>query len=424
MKEWLKFIGLSFFSDNIARQAPRRGLGNVFLTAIIAVTIMLLGLIAAQTLTFSANYGNAPEFSATVERALSEDGAALEVKGGVLYSDRIIDTVASETDRQSYSRGYDIIVDTRKAGTFDEFSAYCVSKSGKQITYEEYLEMDADMKTLYTFEIKYSGVERVIDGEWVNKCEAFLDGRTDEATVKAYADVKNKTGDEYNSALYELYVRTYYPSLTAYESDGGAPKTRNFYFHNYGDRENILFVFCDSMLGSFKTKTGAKHTFYGHYGKLSDGSIGTDAVAAKDFITKSFKGATAITVYNGVIGFFSVAPFIVLVAVAVSVALFCFTKLLKTEELKFGAAAKTVCSFFIWSALITALSVFALGFLVSQSLLAWLDGVIFFAVLMIRTAVMIIRAYIERKREMKGASDNESGSPEKAEEIGNDSVRG
>lgn len=424
MKEWFKFIGLSFYSDKIAREAPHRGLGNVFLAAFLAVLILLLGLIAAHTLTFSVNYGNTPELVATVERVFSDGGAALEVENGVLRSDRIIDTVANETDRQNYFRGYDIILDTRKADAFDDFTAYCVTKSGNEITYEQYLELDADTKTLYTFKIRYSGVERVIDDEWVNKCEAFLDGKTDDSTVKAYAEVKKKTGDEYNAALYELYVRTYYPSLKAYESNGGAPKTRNFYYHEYGSRQKILFVFCDSMLGSFETSLGAKHTFYGYYGKLPDGKIETGKAAAKDFIIKSFKGATAITVYNAVMGFFSVVPFVILVAVAVVVALFCFTKLLKLEELKFGAAGKIVCSFLVWSALFTALGVFALGYLVSQSLLAWLEGVLFFAVLMIRTAVMLIRSAVAQKRERQNLENGVTKTPEKTEDTDNGTVRG
>ncbi|MDE7464035.1 MAG: hypothetical protein K2M48_03305, partial [Clostridiales bacterium] len=143
MKEWFKFIGLSFFSDKIAKQAPSRGMGNMFLAALLSAVFLLVGLIMAYTLTFDANYANTPQLVATVERALSADGAALEIKDGYLYSDRIIDTVSYDEDRKNYSRGYDIIIDTRKAETFDDFTAYCVSKSGKEITYEEYLELDS-----------------------------------------------------------------------------------------------------------------------------------------------------------------------------------------------------------------------------------------------------------------------------------------
>lgn len=425
MKEWFKFIGLSFFSDKIAKQAPSRGLGNMFLAAVLSFVFLLLGLIMAYTLTFDANYSNTPELVATVERTLSADGAALEIKDGYLYSDRIIDTVSNEEDRRNYYRGYDIIVDTRKADTFDDFTAYCVSKSGNEITYEDYLELDADLKTLYKFKVKYSGNERVINDEWVERCEAFLDEKTDSKTVKAYEKVKEKTGDEYAAAVYDLYVRSYYPSLTAYETNGDAPKTRNFYYHNYGEREKILFVFNDSMQGTFETDTGAKHIFYGYYRKMPNGKIGTSAAAVKGFISDSFDGARAFTVYSAVTAFFSVVPFIVLIVIAASVLLFCFTKLLKLEELKFGAAAKTVFAFLAWSAVIAAIITFALGFLVSQSLLAWLEGVVFFAVIAIRVAVMLIVAAVARKREIKNnAESKEQKAAEKAEEVDNDTVRG
>lgn len=418
MKEWLKFIGLSFFSDKIAMQAPRRGLGNVFLSAVLGMAFLLLGLIAAFTVPFEANYYNTPELVATVECALS--GAALEIRDGVLSSDKIIDTVANEVDRKNYSRGYDVVVDTRKADTFDDFTAYCVSSSGKEITYEQYLELDGDAKTLYEFKIRYSGKTLVLDGELIEKCEAFLDGVTDGNVIESYEDVKTKTGDEYASALYELYVRTYYPSLTAYEANGGAPKTRNYYYYNYRDREKILYVFCDSMMGVFVTNTGAQHLFYGYCKNIPDRTIGS-AKEANDFVVDSFKGATAITVYSGVIAFFSVAPFTVLVALAAAIALYCFTKLLKLDALKFGAAAKTVCSFVTVSSLIASLVTFALGFLASQNILAWLEGVAFFVVLMIRTAVMLGLAARRRNRETE---NDGSENTETAEDIGNDTVRG
>lgn len=428
MKEWLKFIGLSFFSDKIAAQAPRRGLGNVFLVIVLGAVFMLLGLIGAYTLTFSANYSNAPELVATVECALSADGAAPEIKDGTLFSDKLIDTVGSEEDKRNYSRGYDIVVDTRKADTFDDFTAYCVSSSGKEITYEQYLELDDDAKSLYEFKIRYSGKSLVIGDELIDKCEKYLDGVTDDGVRESYGKVKEKTGEEYAAALYDLYVRTYYPSLTAYESDGGAPKARNYYYHNYRTNDKIIFVFSNAMMGTFVTKTGARHTFYGYYGKLSDGAIGSSARSASDFVIDSFKGATSMTVYSGVVAFFSVAPFIVLVAFAVIIALFCFTKLLKLDELRFGAAAKTVCAFVWVSALITALVTFALGFLVSQSLLAWLEGVVFFGVLMIRTAIMLISAAIRRKRESVGDEIEPVGDetePEKITgDIDDDTVRG
>lgn len=424
MKEWLKFIGLSFFSDKIARQAPRRGLGNIFFAAIFAVVFLLIGLIAAYTLTFGANYNNTPELVATVERAFSDDGAALEIKDGVLYSDRIIDTVANADDRQKYFRGYDIVVDTRSADTFDDFTAYCVTQSGKEITYEEYLELDADTKTLYKFNVRYSGKERVIDEAWINMCEAFLDGRTDDNTVDAYAEAKQKSGEQYAAAVYELYVRTYYPSLGEYESDGNAPKTRNYYYHNYRQNEKLLYVFNDSMIGSFETKTGAKQTFYGTYAKEPNGKIGTSPSEINDFISASFSGATAITVYNAVTGFFSVVPFIVLVVIAAIVALFCFTKLLRLEEIKFGAAAKTVCAFLAWSSIITAIATFAFGFLISQALLAWIEGVTLFVVLAVRIAVMLIRSTVERRR-ADAAEENEHKSTEnRAEGNCNDLVCG
>ncbi len=424
MTEGLKYIGLSFFSHKTATRAPERGLGWLFLAALLGILFLLFGLIAAHTLTFKANYRNAPQFTETVRLAFSDDGAPLTVKSGTLYADRIIDTVGNTDDKQNYSRGYDVILDTRPAKTYDDFTAYCVSDSGKEISYEQYLELDADVKTLYKFKIRYSGNERVIDGEWVQKCESYLDERTDDKTADAYAEVKKLSGDKYTDALYDLYIRSYYPSLTEYERDGSAPKTRNYYYQNYSDRKNTLFVFCDSMVGSFVTKTGAEQTFYGHYGKLDNGAIGTSAAAIDDFIVMSFKGASAMTVYNAIINFFFTMPFIILVAVAVIVIMFCMTKLLKHDELTFGAAAKTVCGFIPWSALFAGFVTFALGFLVSQSILSWLTGAAFFLVLAIRTAVMLTISSMAKKRAARAEDGKESDPSEPRQAAAQETTNG
>ena len=134
MKELLKYIFPSFFSDKIAGQAHDRGAGSIIIVAVLAAVFSALGIIAAYAIPVKTNFYNTSELVATVERAFSSDGAALEIKGGVLCSDRIIDTVASEADKLEYSLGYDIVVDTRDVDTLDDFYAYCVSNSGNEIS--------------------------------------------------------------------------------------------------------------------------------------------------------------------------------------------------------------------------------------------------------------------------------------------------
>ncbi len=401
MKYWLKCIGLSFFSDRIAKSAAKRGIGNIFFAAFITVVFLLLGTIFAAVFTFETNYNNTPELVATVEAAFSSPDVMLEIKGGKLTCPVIIDTVSNEDDRSKYSRGYDIIIDTRDANTFDDFTAYYETQSGKRISYEEYYDLDADVKTLYTFGIEYSGVERVIDDAWVQKCETYLYAADEQSIVDAYAEVKKLTGSEYDRALYNLYIKAYYPDLSAYETGGNAPKTRNYYYHNFGSRNKTVFIFNDSAVGLFETKFGAAHVFYGYYNGIPDGEIGKSAEEIKQFIFDAADGATSLVVYNCVMNFLLLVPFTVVIAVAVSVLLFCMTKLLKLDDIKFGAAAKIVCSFLIVSSLISALITFALGFLVSETLVYWLSGVALFAMLFIRTAVMLIRDKAAKRREEK-----------------------
>ncbi len=417
MKNWLKFIGLSFFSDDIAKSAAKRGLGNILFAALLTVVFLLLGTIFATVLTFETNYNNTPELSATVEAAVSSPDITLEVKDGRLSASAIIDTIGNEADKDKYSRGYDLILDTRDANTFDDFTAYCETQSGKRITYEEYTELDADVKTLYTFGIEYSGVERVIDDEWVNRCETYLDSVESKAVADEYAEVKKLDGSEYRSALYNLYVKAYYPDLSAYETGGNAPKTRNYYYYKYGSRGNTLFLFNDSAIGTYKTKFGASHTLYGNYSEVPDGEVGKSAADADEFIFDCVDGATAVVVYNCVMNFFLLVPFTVVIVIAVSVLMFCMRKLLKLDEIKFGAAAKIVCSFLIFSSLISAIVTFCLGYLVSESLIYWLSGLTLFVVLLIRTAVMLIRDRMAMRREESRAESAD------AEEHGETSER-
>lgn len=416
MKDWLKFIGLSFFSDDIAKSAAKRGIGNIIFAAFMTVVFLLLGAIFATVFTFEANYVNTPELAATVEAAFSSD-MMFEINAGKLNASAAVDTVKNDTDKSKYYRGYDIIIDTRDANTFDEFTAYCESKSGKRISYEEYLNLDADIKTLYTFGIEYSGKERVIDDEWVEKCETYLGAAQDKTTADAYAEVKKLPATEYRFALYNLYVKTYYPDLSAYETGGNAPKTRNYYYHEYGNRSKTVYFFNDSAIGLYETKYGAAHVFYGYYSDMADGAIGKSADEIRRFIFDCADGAASIVVYNCVMNFFMLIPFTVVIVLAEAVLLFCLTKLLKLEDIKFGAAAKTECSFLLVSSLISALITFGLGFLVSETLIYWLIGVALFAVLSVRTAVMLIRDCVKKRRttESEVAAHSEISQSEKGE---------
>ena len=401
MKSWLKFISLSFFSDKIANEAPKRGYGNLFLAAVLAIVFMALGMMGATFLPFSSFYHRSSDFRATVEKLLVSDDSrvSIAVADGVLSADAFVDTVSNEADAAKYSAGgYDVVVDTRPSGLYDDFTAYCVSNSGAEITYEEYLGLNDDMKTLYTFRIRYSGKELVLDGDAVAKYESYLDGVTEREITDAYKELKKTAGSGYASALYELYVKAYYPDLSAYETQGAAPKLRNFYFHNYFERETILFVFDDSIIGRFATDGGIPITFYGFFDDMPDGTVEPTAQGMEDFIVDSFASSVPLMIYANMSGFFSVVPFVILIVVLLSVALMCMKRIIRSDALTFGGAGKTVGAFTMIGGLLAGVITLLLGFALSSRYAIAVSCISFFAVLLVRLAVMIIADCVRRKR--------------------------
>lgn len=86
MKSWLKFFGLSFFSDKISKQAVKRGYLNVALGAVFALVFLFCGVLAADLLPFSTHYKNSSSFTAFVRNAVTNDGLSLEVNGGMAFT--------------------------------------------------------------------------------------------------------------------------------------------------------------------------------------------------------------------------------------------------------------------------------------------------------------------------------------------------
>ena len=371
-------------------------------------------------LPFEAHYGNSPDFVASVQSVFADadtricaeiEKGDLKVKkqGGEYAETLLINTFERDSDRQIYSvNGYNVVVDSRPANTLAEIEAYCISNDGKgtEISYEDYLTLSQVARLNFDFKLRYTGRALELDDETVEKYRVYVDGVSAEnksATEKLASDLAEGliTKPEYNRGIYELYFANYYPEISAYESTSKVPLLRNYYYHNYISQGvgKYLFVFDDYMIGSFETERGIELSFYGFYSNLDDGVLiadgSTEAEArelADGFIKNAFRANWFLNAYAYVMNVISIAPFIALMLMVAALLCYSVLKLWGVESIaSLGGMLKTVGSFVWFSGITSALFSVILSFFVKRSLVNALPLVLFFAVLVIRSVIFIIK---------------------------------
>lgn len=408
MKKWLKFFGLSFFSDKISKQAVKHGYMNLFLGVILSLVFLFCGIIAADLLPFSAHYNNSSSFSAFVRNAVG--GLDLQVVSGKISSLRIVDTFSVTDDMSEFGlNGYNLVVDTRSADVYDDFEAYYISNdgSGQEISLEEYETLSDVAKRNFDFKIRYTAKELVLTEELTALHEAYLTGANSEDFLKLQEKKGDLSADEYRKQVYNLYVKEYYPDLSAYENTGGAPLLRNYYYHNYvnAGAEKYLFIFDDSLVGSFETDAGMRTDFYGFYKGFPEGASFRTETDADAFIKNAFKSTASLSVYVYFINIFRLIPFIVLMPVIIALLSYCILRITKSESAGgFGGCIKIVGSYLWFGSLVSGLLTLIFGFLIPRSNILVAALLIFFATILIRTAVFLIAEAVRAKR--AGVAEN------------------
>lgn len=394
MKSWLKFFGLSFFSDKIAKQAKDRGFGNFFLGLLLALVFVFCGLLAANVLPFTTHYGNASDFRAFAQEVTTQ--LDLTVNDGVVASANVVNTFENAADKQKYgTHGYNLIVDTHPITALDDFETYCVYYDGSsQITYEAYLALPEEEKINYVFNLVYTPNELVLTSEMVAAYEQYLSASDNKSYVEQYDKlVANKdklSQEDYERSVYALYLQAYYPEITKYVAAGSAPILRNYYYTNYlnnSDVSNYLVIFDDLLVGSFHTDNGLAFTFYGFYTNAPTGKV----TAADDFIKQAFSATTPVYANMYLSNIFRYVPLIALIPLALALLAW---GVLKATKSQWGSEITTLIkaegAYLAVSALIAAVVLFVCGYFVSGALLNELPLAIFALILLIRTVILII----------------------------------
>ena len=420
MLEWLKFFGLSFFSDKIAKEARVRGVLNCVLGFVLALVFIYCGVLAANTVPFYTHYGNSAKFKSVVSTVLDKTQPSVDKK--IIRTDTRIDTFVSQADADEFGKnGYNVVVDTRPSTAYDDFIAYCANKDGNEISYEDYLALTKDEQKGYEFKIKYTPNELTLTDEHITKFEEYLGGCDSEDVQKDYKAIADKKGtlspSDYNGKLYTLYVKTYYPDISKIEAAGDVPMLRSYYYKNYLNKNDIrksLFIFSDVALGFFDTDGGLSVNFYGYYNDLPSGKL--DSKSADLFVKSVFSSSLSVSANVYLMNTVKFIPIIAFVPVILALIVkLVMMKLKDNKYKKYTVCLKMQFSYFTFAALFTAIILFVCSFFVSNATVNILPLIIFALIMTARTAVYVVTQTLAAKNQTKAP---DGGTPqEQAEQI-------
>ena len=339
----------------------------------------------------------------------------------------MVNTLENDGDRQNYSvNGFNIIVDSRHASTLAEVEAYCISNDGKEtvISYEDYLTLSDVARLNFDFKLRYTGNALLFDDESVESYKQYLTslGGDSKATVEKLENDLAKgliTKTEYNRAVYENYFVSYYPEIGSYENSSKVPLLRNYYYHEYISRgiNNYVLIFDDYMTGSFETRGGTTHSFYGFYSGLDDGALVRSGASSAEanrsvdgFVKNSFRANWFLNAYAYIINIITLSPFIALMIMVAALLTYSVLRLRGVESVtSVGAMLKIVGSFTWFSGAASAVISVVIAFFVSQNVLGMIPILTFFIILVIRSIIFAVK---ENKLFVKQSEQQESGQTE------------
>ncbi len=388
--EWLKYFFGGFFSNARSAQCQYRSLGNTLLGALLAFLLLVCGLTWGYQVSFAPAYQNAEAFRAFLYETLEQQDVT--VTDGIATGSAQVNTYETEQD------GYQLIIDLRDTEhLYDDFLLMCHSEKRADITYEEYLSQPAHIQQDYTdFSVGYSG--RILDLE--ANCDAYhtylqtVTSDTGSALyqkdiAESFAELEKSKPADYYEQIYLLYVKAYYPEFKLREYGAEAPTLHGFYLARIeGDTEGkLLALFREKCYIGFES--GGRELFFaGDYSRISalpSGTAGGDKLIHEVF--RSGNQADYLMYIVNVFGSFFV---IILGWLLLTVAVWLVSRKRRCDATrKFGGAAQLAGSFLLWSGLLTAVSVFLLSFVLSQTVVYYLSVVLILLIMLVRASLFL-----------------------------------
>lgn len=388
MKSWLRFFGLSFFSDKIASEAVKRGFVSVALALCLSFVFFLFGYYGADVLPFSVKYDGAESYKQFITQTFSN--VDVEIKDEKANCARKINSYTE--DKDFCLNGYNLIIDTRPSDMLIEFTQVAV-KGDSEISYEEYLSLSDGQKEGYKIQTVYTDKKLDITDEKLQVYETFLvadDG------AKSDFNALDKNADDYALQTYYLFVKHYYNSVSSLVMGAKAPVLRDYYYRNYitGGNAYYFYVFDNMLAGSFKTDSGVPTVFGGYFNKCADGKIED----VHSFISEVYYDTAVYTFTSYFVSTVSQLHLLIFIPIILAFIMWGVGKAVKDGwEKTYGGCFKIVNSFVWFSALIAAVITFVCGWFVSARLMyAWMS-IIFGGILLIRTAIYCILSAIRKR---------------------------
>ncbi len=406
---------MSFFSDNIAQDAPKHGFATVFVSLLLSFLFFFCGFFAADTVPFSTHYDNATGYMEFIGSAFDDGFSISDMRAS---SDKTINTYTNDADKTKYVKnGYDLIVDTRPSETLIEFTQSAV-KGDTKIDYEQYLQLSPEQRKDYKLLNEFTGNElefttelEVLTTEYLEKISVEGSEEYNKEGAKAYSDLKaakdGYTRENYRKELWYLYVKYYYTFVRSVMAKAKAPTLRDYYYLNYvaDGKAHYFYLFEDMCAGSFETDTGVPVVFGGYFTKCNDGEI-TDV---SGFIKQVYYDTVGRTFFSYLISAVSQIPMLVLIPMILALLVWGIGKAVKSMRYKsFAGCYKTINAFGWFSALAVALITFVCGFFTSARVVYKFMSLMFAAILIIRTAVFGITTAVRDKKSRSENAQNQN----------------
>ena len=414
--------------DKHAKEAAERRMLNALLSILCALVLLFGGLMTGYVSSFGKHYENATEFRDFAYSVFAADGDGrieFSVENKKMTASKTVDSFA---DGEYKSDEYALIVDTRPMRTtYDDFSAFCTDKTDKnvKIDYADWRKLDEEQKKNYTFGMEYSGVAIDVAARKDEYTEFLVSDETDDAAKEQLQklNVRVESGEideaRYCEELYELYVKNYYPSLSAYEKFGNAPTLRTYY-ENIVDKEkpkSYLIVFENQLAAAFVNSNGVAVQIDGTYSEANGIAVDNAAPSAQarasvDRLMRAvFDSSTAMNAYVYVINLFTSLPWIliafVMCAAAVAVT-FWLTRAERSvafhgkKSIGIGGACKIVGMFMFWSGALTFAAAAVMSQFISRSAVYSYSILCLSMIVAARSVAFCIaegvRAHIKKKR--------------------------
>ncbi len=404
IKKWARVFGTSFFSNKAAGEAPKFGFVGVFLSLLLAVLCVTYGYFGATVVPFSMHYGHAGQYQAFIHSAF-ESGVELSVENHRGKSNGIINTYTDDEDRAAYGKnGYNLIVDTRPSDTLIVFEQ-AAFKGDEKLSYEEYLALPDEAKKEYELAVGYTDELLEITADMAQKYTAYLEEISREASDnykkeaaedygKLKAGKESYTEEAYGKELYYLYVKYYYPNVASMYG-AKAPVLRDYYYANFIAAGNAyyFYVFDNMCAGSFKTDKGIPVVFGGYFDKCADGKVAD----IDELIQQTYYDTAGHTFLSYLVSGITQLPMLLLIPLILGFLMWGVGKGMEDGwEKTFSGCYKIVHSFVWMSALLTALAVFAGGFLTAAQAMYRYIPAIYGGILLIRAAVFCILSAMKK----------------------------